>query len=363
MGYTWNHAVLEPLASVLMSNALFPLSLPLDRIVVVRALPGLGDFLCAVPGLRALRQALPASRLTLIGLPRTRDLAMRFSHYIDEMIDFPGFPGIPEQPLDVAVLPDFFAAMHRRRFDLALQFHGSGTTSTTFTLLLGARQSAGYYPAGQSCPDERLFLPYDDCESEVQRLLRLIAHLGFPAQNIDLEFPLSPADRQELAAVPEARDLEPGSYACLHPGASAAARRWPAQTFARLADSLAARGLRVVLTGVTAEIPLAEQVVRAAHAPLVNLAGRTSLGALAALVQAARLVICNDTGISHLAAAFQVPSVVLFAATDPARWAPLDRQLHRVVHWPLTDGAAEAALAAVLAEVDLLFHTVNRDVA
>jgi ADP-heptose:LPS heptosyltransferase len=85
------------------------------------------------------------------------------------------------------------------------------------------------------------------------------------------------------------------------------------------------------LTGSAHEAQLTAAVARAMRAPAVDLAGRTSLGAMGALLSRARLLVTNDTGISHLAAALRVPSVVVFTASDPARWAPLDARLHRRV--------------------------------
>jgi len=67
------------------------------------------------------------------------------------------------------------------------------------------------------------------------------------------------------------------------------------------------------------------------QSPSLDLAGLTSLGALAALISNARLVVSNDTGVAHIAAAVQTPSVVLFLASDPNRWAPQDHTLHKVV--------------------------------
>lgn len=301
-----------------------------QRVVVVRALH-LGDLLCAVPAFRALRAALPQAELTLVGLPWARAFVERFRGYLDAFMPFPGFPGIPEGPQRLDRLPGFLQEARRRRFDLALQLHGNGTVSNTFTLLLGARITAGFYVPGQPCPDPRWFLPYPDDLPEVCRPLRLLEGLGVPAGSPELEFPLTAEDEAALAALEEARALRPGEYACVHPGARAPARRWTPEGFAAVGDWLASQALTVVLTGTAAERPLVQAVASAMRHPACVLAGRTSLGALAVLLRGARLLVCNDTGVSHLAAALGTPSVVVFTGSDPRRWAPLDRRRHRIV--------------------------------
>lgn len=306
-----------------------------ERLAIVRALPGLGDMLCIVPALRALRAALPKAHVSLIGLPQSRDFAQRFRAYLDDFIEFPGYPGIAERTPMVHQLPNFFTTMHQRDFDLALQMHGSGITSNPFTVLLGAGRNAGLYLPGQYCPDEARFLPYPAHEPEPWRFLRLIQFLGIPLQGDELEFPLDDSDGQSLRIIDGTEEVVPGQYVCIHPGASDPDRRWSPRRFAAVADNLAQHGLRIVLTGTAAEQDLTAAVSQAMNHRAIDLAGRTGVGALAALLSGARLLVCNDTGVSHLAAALTVPSVVIFLVTDPNRWAPTDGQRHRAAGRPV----------------------------
>lgn len=306
------------------------------HIAVMRSLPGLGDLLCCVPALRALRCAWPGAHIAFIGLPSAVPFVQRFSHYVDELLEFPGFPGIPEVSGNPAKLEVFLAAAHSRKFDLALQLHGNGSCTNAFIQLLGARLNAGFYPLQSDCPDANYFLPYPVHGAEIWRLLTLLEFLGVSLQGAQLEFPLTTADWQDWHAIAATYPVST-AYVCVHPGASVAARRCPPHDFAQIADQLVALGLQVVLTGSAAERSLTESVAAHMQASAINLAGVTSLGALAILLQGAKLLVCNDTGVSHLAAALGVKSVVIFSDSDPHRWAPLNRDLHRVVQVPRSE--------------------------
>lgn len=304
------------------------------RIAVLRVLQ-LGDMLCAIPALRALRRGAPRAHITLIGMPWANILAERFHRYIDDFMSFPGYPGFPEQEPDIAALPRFLSEAQDRRFDLAIQMHGSGPLANPLTVMLGAARCAGYFVAGQYCPDAQLFLPWRESEPEVLRWIRLVTALGAAADGLHLEFPLSGADFRRLQqcreSLPAAR-----TYACIHPGARLSSRRWPTARFAYVADGLAEEGLQIVLTGTAEEAALTAEVAHHMHASAWDLAGRTDLGSLAALVAGARLVISNDTGISHIAAAMKTPSVVVSCGSDPERWAPGDALRHRVIFEPVS---------------------------
>ncbi len=302
-------------------------------VAVLRALPGLGDLLCAVPALRALRRGLPDARITLIGLePEAAWFVERFA-YVDDLMPFAGYPGLPERDVDPRAVVAFLLEAQRRRFDLAIQLHGSGEVTNHVIQLLGARATGGAFVEGRYCPDEARFVAYRDDEPEVRRNVRVVERLGVPAAGLELEFPVGTEDEADLERILGARRPEPGTYAIVHPGASVPHRRWPAERFAAVADELATRGLTVFVTGSEGERDVVRAVRRAMAGDAVELAGRTGIGAVAALVHDARVVVCNDTGISHLAAALHAPSVVVFG-TGHHRWGPLDRGLHRVVRAP-----------------------------
>ncbi len=295
------------------------------KIALFRALQ-LGDLLCAIPAVRAVRAAYPEARMALIGLPWARELAMRFSRYFDGFVEFPGFPGMPERVPDVAAIPRFFEDVSREKFDLIVQMHGSGELTNPLAVLMGGALTAGFYRPGHYRPDAQRFFPWRDDEHEVLRWLRLARELGLEPRGSELEFPLAERDWAEWRA------LRLGDYAVLHAGSQLPSRRWPAERFAEVGDALAAEGLQVVLSGTASEREIAAKVRQAMREPAIDLAGRTTLGGLGALIARARLLVCNDTGLSHVAAALRTPSVIVACGSDPRRWAPLDRDLHRVLY-------------------------------
>src|SRR5215208_5563220 len=94
-----------------------------QRLALLRALQ-IGDVLCAVPTLRAVRAGFPDAEITLIGLPWAAGFVRRFSSYIDEFLPFPGYPGMPEAPYEPARTLTFLRRAQRAPFDLAIQLQG-----------------------------------------------------------------------------------------------------------------------------------------------------------------------------------------------------------------------------------------------
>jgi ADP-heptose:LPS heptosyltransferase len=312
-----------------------------SSVVVFRALQ-LGDMLCAVPALRALRNALPRAHIALVGLPWAQQFAERFPGYLDEFIPFPGHPLLPEQPVRHEALADFYARMCARQFALAIQLHGSGDVSNDIVSGFGADVMAGFCRGEPVTRERAVMLPYPDTGAEPERLLRLVGQLGADPAGDHLEFPLTRHDEEELAASSIADDLTGDDYFCIHPGARYRDKCWPAERFAEVGDHIAAEfGLHPVLTGSAAEADLTADVAARMHHEALDAAAPISIGAMAVLLRGARLLLCNDTGVSHIAAGLKLKSVVIFSKADIARWAPLDRLTHRCIWDP---GAERAAM-------------------
>ncbi len=287
--------------------------------------------LCAVPALRAMRHAWPQARITLVGLPWAESLAQRLG-CVDDFVAMPGYPGLPEVACDVARLPAFLATLQQRRFDLAVQLHGRGGTVNNQVACVGAAASAGFFDAQAWVPpdDAPRYVAWPAEGHEIERLLALTDHLGLPRQGLRLDCPLLPSDQAEARSL--LAPLGAGArYAIVHTGSQLPSRRWPLERFAAVARALSARGLQIVLTGGPDEQPLVQALAAQVGTPCLDLAGRTSLWTLAALVDGAHCVVCNDTGISHIAAARGCRSVVISCGADVARWAPLDHDRHRVL--------------------------------
>jgi ADP-heptose:LPS heptosyltransferase len=265
----------------------------LRTLVAYRAL-GLGDLLTAVPALRALARAFPGHRRVLAGPAALAPLA--------RLAD-------PElEVVDCAPLAPLPPSLHFA--DVAVNLHGRGPQS--HALLAAARPSRliAFGVGG---------VEFEAGEHEVARWCRLLSESGLPADPAQLTLPAPPWRAPAVAA----------GATVVHPGAASAARRWPARRWAAVARAEREAGRRVVVTGSAAERGLAETVAGAAGLGAgAVLAGRTDARGLAATVAAAARVAAGDTGVSHLATAFGVPSVTLFGPTPPSLWGPPESPRH-----------------------------------
>ena len=264
---------------------------PPAAVCVLRAL-GLGDLLTAVPALRGLRSHFADARIVLAAPRELRELAM-LSGAVDEVA--------PTRELGDVCRLDHAPT-------LAVNMHGCGPQSIEHMLALRPEAVLSY--THERHPDVA-GPPWRTDIHEVDRWCTLLEWAGIECDAYDLGI-----DRPE--GFPSRRGV-----IVVHPGAAAAARRWPAERYAAVAAALDADGHEVVITGSADERCLAMHVARAAGLPeSAVLAGSLDLLGLVALVADCRLVVCGDTGVAHVATATNTPSVLLFGPTPPSRWGP-----------------------------------------
>ena len=272
------------------------------RLVVLRAL-GLGDFLTAVPALRALARAYPEHERILLAPAELRPLVELLGDAAYEVADT---VGVREPPRELPAVV--------RGADVAVNLHGRGPQSTALLRTVGPARLIAF---GEQAA-------WREDEHEVARWCRLLCASGIASDPDDLDL-----------AAPSGPAPHPGATV-VHPGASAPARRWPAERWAAVAR---AAPRPVLVTAGPGEETLARAVARTGDAAVF--AG--DLRELAALVAGAARVVCADTGIAHLATALGTPSVVLFGPTSPARWGPpAGRPQHRAL-WTGRHGDPNAA--------------------
>lgn len=167
----------------------------------------------------------------------------------------------------------------------------------------------------------------------VQRFAALAGNAGEPLPD-PLPVPRLTASTTDARSLAAQLDLATdGPIAVLCPGAEfGPAKRWPVRHFATLADQLGNDGFRVWLLGSAKDAEITTAIATAARCPIVDLAGRTSLDQAVDLMALATIVVTNDSGLMHVAAALDRPTIALFGSSSPAFTPPLSTRARIVQH-------------------------------
>jgi ADP-heptose:LPS heptosyltransferase len=300
-----------------------------ERIAVLRA-NALGDLIVALPALEALRAAYPRAEITLLGREVHRALLLSRPSPVDRVVVLPpGFVGDEPEALGQDARDAFLGALASEPWDLALQLHGGGRNSNPIVRGLGARVTAGSRTPDAPALDR--WIPYDRDQWEVGRYLEIVGLVGASPVSLEPRLPVTDADCQAaLDALPELRERP---YAVIHPGSTDPRRRWPLDRFAAVARSIQAAGRRPVVTGTPPEAGLVADLVRAIGGDALA-ADKLPLPALVGLLAGADLVVSNDTGPLHLAAAVGTRTVGIYWVGNALSAGPLTRARHRpVISW------------------------------
>lgn len=269
----------------------------------------------ATPGLRALRAGFPDARISVQLRPGLEGL-LTACPYVDEIISVDsyhrGFSALAREGIEL-----------RRRggFDLGVCIPES-ISSAVLQRIAGVRSIVGY-SGGVRAPllHHPVAVPSQwGARRLVARehfVLGLMDAIGCKERGTHLELFTTTAEETHVDAMLQEHAASTGPMVVLAPGASfGSSKCWPATSYARVGNALSKRGARLVLLGATSEAKLTAEVAEAMIEPALDLAGRVSLGEAKAVIRNAALVVCNDAGARHIAAAFGVPSIVFLGPTS-----------------------------------------------
>ena len=304
-----------------------------ERLLVIRQHNQMGDMLLAVPAFRGLRRRFPGARITLVGSP-INSLVMENNPYVDEVLTYAKHRS-RRDPLELA---RFVGELRRRRFDAAIVLNtvSFSVTSMLLAAASGARLRIGSTsaPFGHDLTSRfyHLELPLPSVDElarmhESQHNLYPLAAIGVRESDLGSLLVPSEADRDAARRFIAAAFGAEAPFVVCHPGAGKKQNIWPPERFAELVRQLyERRGLAVaVVRGPMDRETMDAFLAASARPPAVI--SCPSVGFLGALMERAALVLCNDTGIMHIAGAVGARCVALFGPTDPARWKPVNENV------------------------------------
>jgi ADP-heptose:LPS heptosyltransferase len=294
----------------------------LSRVLVIRTDPRVGNVLLTTPLVRALREGLPGARVDWLVAEGKQALVLGLAHRV-----------LPFRKQDFFLRPwrfiSFLRDLRRERYDAVVEaghWHAFSFTSAFLARATGSKVRIGH-DRGLS---ERFLthpVPKDPgVDREVPAKLELLRPLGLSDRGERLE---TTVDAERSVGAAAERIIEAtgrtGTLVALNPGARKADHRWPAEAFGQLAARLVAvRGAVPLVLWGPGEEALAREVV-AASAGAAVLAPPTNLAVLAGVFRRAGLVVTNDTGPMHLAAATGAKVLAVLLAEDGSRWSHTDR--------------------------------------
>jgi len=328
-----------------------------QNILIVRT-DRIGDVVLTTPSIKAIRQAYPSARITVLVALATYDL-INGNPYVDEIL-------VDDRQGHHKDLFGFFLLVkeiRHKNFDLAVIYH----TKRRYNLACFA---AGI-PYRLGYKNDKfgflLSIPVKDTRSqgekhEAQYCLDALKTIGIENNEQDMFVPIQKEAEIWLVNWLVENNLKPNEFIVIHPGSSDPAKCWPAINFAQLMDKLYERyHIRIVLIGSLQTKSVSAEILRQSRhcAEFIDLTGKTSLAQLASLLRRSRLLISNDSGPVHVAAGVGGSVISLFLRNapgiNPERWQPLGPKSHMLSNIP-----APFSVDDVIDLTDEIFHKNNQ---
>jgi lipopolysaccharide heptosyltransferase II len=281
-----------------------------DRVLLIR-LRSIGDTVLATPSLIALRKFLPNAQIDIL-----------LEDWVAPLLE--GF----DANVIVTKKSKLKTAKYIRqnKYDVVFNLHG-GTTATFLTFASGAKYRVGYADYRYARWHNRLLSSSADFWQKpethsAEQQLALLGFAGVPVQDKPKSrLSVSDNNRVRHSKIP---------FALIHPAAAFESKQWSARNFAQIADVFMQNGMQVVAVGTKKERETFDELKKYAQVP-IQCYDNLSLPQITNLASRAKIFVGNDSGIAHIAAAVNTPSVVIFGSSNMNHWSPWTDAANEVV--------------------------------
>ena len=297
-----------------------------QRVLVVR-LRSIGDTVLSTPSLLALRRFLPNARIDVL-----------LEDWVAPILD--GFGAVDNvislKKNDLKSRLQTARLIRKTKYDVAFNLHG-GTTGAFFVRASSARHRIGYENYQYKfLYNHRLYSASDFWNQELthsaEQQLALLGFVGVPVEDKP-KGRLTVTEKARISIEEKLRSKfqnPQSNFALFHPAAAFAAKQWAPEKFARTAKSLSEKGLHTIAVATKSEREVLEKLKQFSSVPIITF-DDLSLPEITDLAAKAKIFIGNDSGIAHIAAAVNTPTVVIFGASNINHWRPWTNSPNAIV--------------------------------
>ena len=285
------------------------------RVLIVR-LRSIGDTVLATPSLTALRRFLPDAQIDILLEDWVAPVLQGFDA-IDNTVSF--------KKDDLTSRLRTAWQIRQNKYDVVFNLHG-GTTSGFFVRASGAKHRVGFSHYRYTFSHNHLLSSATDfwqkeTTHSAEQQLALLGFVGVPVAD-------KPKSRLNVTSNFK---FQISNYALLHPAAAFDTKQWATENFSQIADYLHAKGLQIIAVATKKEREVLDNLKNLSNVPITTFDDLT-LPEITTLAAGAKLFVGNDSGIAHIAAAVQTPSVVIFGSSNRNHWRPWTDAPNEIVY-------------------------------
>lgn len=285
------------------------------RILVIRT-AYVGDVLMAMPLLKPLREGFPGASITFLTSSAAGPV-LENCPYVDEVVTYSPFwfyKGTAGEYFD------FIREFRKREFDLVIETRADIREIMALVMPLTARYKVSYDVGGGVWALSHV-VPYPGLKHKVEYHLDIARYLGCPVSDVDWGVRVTDDERKKAMETLKSRGISK-PFALVHPGSRLKLKMWKPERYAALIKKMAGDGLKVALLGHPSEKDVTDVILDKSAGAVVSLVGAFDMRQLMAVIAEAGLIVLNDSGPLHMAAALGTPVVAVFGPSKSAETAP-----------------------------------------